>query len=133
MNIDKCKLLRNSKNIAVVGISSKPERTSRKIAEYLSENGFNVVGVNPNKSFTDAGSIKVYNNLLEIPHEIDIVDVFRKSEDIPDLVDDVIALNPKAFWLQLGIENNEAAEKISEQGILVVQDKCIKVEHSYCK
>ena len=132
MSIDKCELLNSSKTIAVVGISSKPYRTSRVIANYLLIKGYDVVGVNPNQSFTQAGEIKVYNNLLEIPHKIDIVDVFRKSEDIPFLVDDVIKIKPKAFWLQLGIRNNEAAEKIIKEGIAVVQDTCIKVEHGYC-
>ncbi len=76
----KCELLKSSKNIAVVGISRNSSRTSRAIADYLLRNGYNVVGVNPNKSFTDADGIVVYNNLKEIPHEIDIVDFFRKSE-----------------------------------------------------
>jgi predicted CoA-binding protein len=128
----KCEILKDSKTIAIVGISSKPERISRSIANYLVRNGFNVVGVNPNKSFTEADGIKVYNSLTEIPHTIDIVDVFRKSEDIPSLVGDVIKIKPKAVWLQLGIRNDESAEKFRNEGIIVFQDSCIKIDHGNC-
>lgn len=131
MNV-KCELLKKSKKIAVVGISRNPNRTSRVISDYLVRNGFNVVGVNPNKSFTDADGITVYNSLKEIPYEIDIVDVFRKSEDIPSIVEDVISIKPQALWLQLGIRNDEAAKLVEDNGIIVIQDSCIKVEHSIC-
>ena len=127
-----CELLKNSKSIAVVGISRNPGRTSRVIADYLVRNGYNVVGVNPNTSFTDANGIIVYNNLTEIPHEIDIVDVFRKSEDIPSIIVELIDIKPKVMWLQLGIRNDEASAKVSEKGIQVIQDTCIKVYHSMC-
>ncbi len=128
----KCELLKSSKNIAVVGISRNSSRTSRAIADYLLRNGYNVVGVNPNKSFTDADGIVVYNNLKEIPHEIDIVDFFRKSEDITSLVDDIISIKPKAMWLQLGIRNDKAAKLVADKGIQVIQDTCIQVYHSMC-
>lgn len=127
-----CELLKNSKSIAVVGISRNPGRTSRVIADYLVRNGYNVVGVNPNTSFTDANGIIVYNSLKEIPHEIDIVDVFRKSEDIPSIINDIIFIKPKAMWIQSGIRNDEASAEVSEKGIEVIQDTCIKVYHSMC-
>ena len=127
-----CELLKKSKNIAIVGISQNSARISRVIADYLLRKGYNIFGVNPNTSFIDAGGITIYNSLKEIPLEIDIVDVFRKSEDIPSIVEDVISINPKAVWLQLGIRNDEAAKKIEDKGIKVIQDTCIKVYHSMC-
>ncbi|MBK7106791.1 MAG: CoA-binding protein [Ignavibacteriae bacterium] len=130
--MDTCEILKTSKTIAVVGISSSRFKTSRNIAEYLIRNGYNVVGVNPNKNFTDADGIKVYNSLKEIPHKIDIVNVFRKSEDIPGIIDEVNEISPKVLWLQLGIRNDEAVKSSMQKGIIVVQDSCIKVEHSFC-
>jgi uncharacterized protein len=130
--IDVCKILKTSRTIAVVGISSNPSRTSRNIANYLVRNGYDVVGVNPNKNFTDADGIKIYSSLKDIPHKIDIVNVFRKSEDIPEIIDDVNSINPKVLWLQLGIQNNKAVKSSIEKGIIVIQDACIKIEHSYC-
>lgn len=130
--MDICEILKTSKTIAVVGISSNQFKTSRNIAEYLIRNGYNVVGVNPNKNFTDADGIKVYNSLKEIPHKIDIVNVFRKSEDILEIIDEVNEISPKVLWLQLGIRNDEAVKSSMQKGIIVVQDSCIKVEHSFC-
>lgn len=132
MIINKCELLSCSKTIAVVGLSRRSNRVSREIANYLLSHKFEVIGVNPNKSFKKVNEILVYDSLLEIPEKIDIVNVFRKSEDIPSLINDVIEIKPKALWLQLGIRNNAAVKVVSEQGILVVQDSCIKVEHSFC-
>jgi predicted CoA-binding protein len=129
---DLCEILKNSKTIAVVGISSNPMRTSRNIADYLVRNSYNVVGVNPNRNFNDADGIKVYNSLREIPHKIDIVNVFRRSEDIPEIITDVNEIMPKVLWLQLGIRNDNAVQSCIEKKITVVQDSCIKVEHSYC-
>ena len=130
--VDKCKILKESQNIAVVGISRNSFKTSREIARYLIRNGYNVIGVNPNENFTEADGIKVYNNLLEIPHKIDIVNVFRRSEDIPLLIEDVMSINPKVLWLQLGIRNDEAVKEVIDKGITVIQDSCIKVDHSIC-
>lgn len=133
MKIDKCELLEKSKNIAIIGLSSNPSRISREIGRYLLTAGYNVVGVNPNKNFRDADGIDVYNNLAEVPFKIDIVNVFRKSEDIPNLIDDIIKVKPLSVWLQLGIRNDIALMPIIEKGILVVQDSCIKVDHRNCK
>lgn len=128
--MDICKILEDSKTIAVVGISSNPNRMSRIIANYLIHYGYNVVGVNPGKPKIEG--IEVYANLKDIPFEIDIVDVFRKSEDIPQIIPDVLAANPKVLWLQLGIRNDEAVKPVIEKGILTIQDMCIKVEHGMC-
>ncbi len=131
-NKSVCEILKTSKTIAVVGISSNPMRTSRDIAEYLRRNGYDVIGVNPNKKFTDANGIKVYNSLLEIPYKIDIVNVFRRSEDIPYIIPDVLKIKPNVLWLQLGIQNDKAVENVIKQGIETIQNTCIKVAHSFC-
>lgn len=133
MNVDKCKILRESKTIAIVGLSSKSDRISREIAAYLQRKGYHIYGVNPNDSFKNAGSIKVYNNLTNIEDQIDIVNVFRKSEDIPFLLDDILKIKPKYVWFQLGIRNDSAAKILFDNEITVVQDSCIKVDHSFCK
>ena len=128
---DICKILKESKKIAVVGLSKNPLKTSRYIADFLIENGYEVVGVNPTVS-EDIGGIKMYKSIKDIPHEIDIVDVFRRSEDIPEIMDDVLNKNPKVLWLQLGIQNDEAVKPAIEKGIITIQDKCIKIEYYNC-
>ncbi|MBU0472659.1 MAG: CoA-binding protein [Bacteroidetes bacterium] len=128
--MDICDILKKSKTIAVVGISSNSSRTSRMIADYLVNEDYIVVGVNPGKP--KIGGMEVYAKLEDVPFEIDIVNVFRKSEDIPQIIPDVLAVKPKVLWLQLGIANNEAVLPCIEQGITVIQNKCIKIEHSYC-
>lgn len=132
MQIDKCELLRKSKNIVIVGLSSNSFRISRDICRYLIDNGYNVVGVNPNINFKEADGIVVFNNLAEVSFPIDIVNVFRKSEDIPHLIDDILKVKPLSVWLQLGIRNDTAVMPLIENGIFVVQDSCIKVDHSFC-
>ncbi len=128
--MDICKILKEAKTIAVVGISSNPVRTSRMIADYLQQAGYNVVGVNPGKPKIEG--IDVYAKLTDIPFDIDIVDVFRKQEDIPQIIPNVLSVNPKVLWLQLGIWNDEAIQPCIERGIVTIQDKCIKVEHHKC-
>ncbi|HEX2865970.1 MAG TPA: CoA-binding protein [Ignavibacteriales bacterium] len=126
-----CDILKESKNIAVVGISNKPGRDSGRIAEYLKEAGYNVVGVNPlQKEFP---GIKVYSSLKEVPFKIDIVDVFRRSEAIPEIIPDVLEVKPGVLWLQLGIRNDEAVSPVIDAGIETIQDKCILVEHRFCR
>lgn len=129
--INKCEILKNSKTIAVFGISSNSDKTSREIAGYLKKNGYEVVGVNP--TISEAGDIDVYPSLKDIPFDIDIVDVFRRSEHIPDMIEDVLAKKPKVLWLQLGIRNDEAVKPVIDAGITTIQDTCIKVTHSHCK
>ena len=128
--MDICKILKDSKTIAVVGVSSNPTRTSRMIADYLNYAGYNVVGVNPGKPKIEG--MDVYAKLTDIPFDIDIVDVFRRPEDIPQIIPDVLAVKPKVLWLQLGISNNEAVQSCIDDGITTIQDKCIKIEHSIC-
>ncbi|MEE9431572.1 MAG: CoA-binding protein [Melioribacteraceae bacterium] len=131
-DITICEILETSKTIAIIGLSSNPSKTSRRIADYLVTNGYTVLGVNPNKEFTDAEGIKVFNSLEEITVPIDIIDVFRRSEDIPSIIEEVLKANPKVLWLQLGIRNDEIIKQVIEKGIITIQDKCIKIEHGYC-
>jgi predicted CoA-binding protein len=123
-----CNILEEAKTIAVVGISRNPNRTSRNIAEFLVDKG-----VNPSANGESFDGIKVYSSLNEIQEPIDIVDVFRKSEDIPQIIPSVLEVNPKVLWLQQGIYNNEAVKPAIEEGIEVIQDSCIAVMHSLCK
>ncbi len=120
------KILTDAETIAVVGISRNPRKTSREIADFLLEKGYQVVGVNP-KFEGKINNIDVYPSLADIPFEIDIVDVFRKSVDIPGIIDDILKKNPKTLWLQLGIKNDKAVKPVKDKGINVIQDSCIKV------
>jgi uncharacterized protein len=126
-----CKILSEAKTIAVLGLSDKPYRTSRGIAEFLVLKGYKVVGVNP--LIKKSGEIDVYPNLTSIPFKIDIVDVFRRSETISELIPDVLKVKPKTLWLQEGIRNDEAVKPVKESGIYTIQDKCIAVFYNLCK
>ncbi len=119
------------KNIAVVGLSSKPERPSYGVAAYMQRHGYNIIPVNPTE--TEVLGQKCYPTLADIPPEIevDVVDVFRKSDLTPPLVDEAIARGAKAIWLQLGIANAEARQKAEAAGLLYVENKCLKIEHAY--
>lgn len=125
------KILSEAKTIAVVGLSDNPDRTSRQIAEYLVDKGYKVVGVNP--AIKKSGEIDVYQSLSDIPFEVDIVDVFRRSETIPDIIPEVLKINPKTLWLQEGVRNDFAVKPVIEKGIYTIQDKCIAVYYSLCK
>lgn len=124
-------MLKNTKTIAIVGLSDKVDRDSYQVALYLQNAGYTIIPINPN--ITSWNGIKAYPRLLDIPNEIhiDIVDIFRKSEFIEQIVDEVLAMKnkPKAIWMQLGIENEEAKKKAEHASILVIENKCIKIEH----
>jgi len=126
-----CEILKEAKTIAVVGISNKPGRDSGRIALFLKARGYNVIGVNPVQK--DFEGIKVYERLTDIEQEIDIVDVFRNSKFIPDLIPDILVKKPKVIWLQLGIRNDEAVKPIEKEGIQVIQDRCIAIEYNFCR
>ncbi len=121
-------LLKNAKRIAVVGVSDKPFRDSHRIARYLQQAGFELLPVNP--LLSEVLGQKVYASLAEIPEPVDIVNVFRRSEEVPDLVEQAIAAGAKAIWLQLGVIHEPAAEKAREAGLSVVMDRCIMVDHA---
>lgn len=122
-------LLQKAKTIAVVGLSSNREKDSYHVAEYLIKQGYEVIPVNPNSE--EILGKKSYPSLLAIPEEIkiDIVDIFRKPEDIPPIVDDAIKIGARAIWMQEGIVNNQAGKKAKEKGLFVVMGKCIMKAH----
>ena len=121
------KILGGSTTIAVVGISNKPDRPSYEVADYLKVNGYRIIPVNPN--IDEVLGEKAYPDLASIPERVDVVDIFRRSEDVGPVVDEAIKAGAKAVWIQLGIVNDVAAEKASRSGLDVVMDRCIKVEH----
>ncbi|MDK2985638.1 MAG: uncharacterized protein PWQ96_1280 [Clostridia bacterium] len=118
------------KNIAVVGLSANPERASHNVAKYLQEAGYNVIPVNP--TVDEVLGEKSYPDLLSIPKDIDIdvVDIFRRSEAVPPIVDEALARGTKVIWMQEGVVNQEAAKKAENAGVEVIMDKCIKKEHA---
>jgi len=120
-------LLKKSKNIAVVGLSSSPMRPSYGVSAYLQSHGYKIIPVNP--QIKGALGEKAYASLSEVPGKIDIVDIFRRSEFVPSVVDEAIRLKPSAIWMQEGVQHEAAAEKARRAGILVVQDRCLLKEH----
>lgn len=121
------KILETSKTIAVVGLSPKPERPSQGIYFYLKSQGYNVFGVNP--GISELRGDKVYGSLKDIPVPIDIVDIFRAPDAVPEIVEESIKLNVKCIWMQEGIVHNQAAEKAMQSGIFVVMNRCIFKDH----
>ena len=119
--------LKEAKTIAVVGLSDDPLRPSYGVAKYLQDRGYRIIPVNPKCTYI-LGE-KVYPDLLSIPFDIDIVDVFRRPSAVAAHVDEAIRKGTKLIWLQLGIRNDEAAQEAREAGIDVVQDRCLKIEH----
>jgi uncharacterized protein len=126
-----CEILKESKTIAVIGISNKPDRDSGRIALFLKSKGYTVYGVHP--ILTEFEGIKIYKKLADIPEEIDIVDVFLNSNSIDKIIPDVLEKNPKVLWLQLGIQNDEAVKPAVEKGIEVIQNHCIAIEYNLCR
>jgi len=122
------RVLMDSRVIAVVGLSANWNRPSYFAAKYMLEHGYTVIPVNPGQS--EILGQKCYPRLEEIPGKVDIVDCFRKSEDIPPLVDEAIAIGARALWLQLGVINPEAAQRAVAAGLDVVMDRCVKIEHA---
>ena len=120
-------ILRNAKTIAVVGLSSNPARASNEVASYLKGAGYRIIPVNPNE--TEVLGEKAYARLEDVPEPVDIVDVFRKSEDVGPVAEAAMAVKAKVVWMQLGIENTEAAEKARKAGLAVVENACLLVEH----
>ena len=120
-------ILKNHKTIAVVGLSSNPTRPSHGVAEYIKSAGYRIIPVNPNEK--EVLGEKSYARLEEVPEKIDVVDIFRRAEDVPPVVDGAIHVGAKVVWMQLGIENEAAAEKARAAGLIVIEDACIFVEH----
>jgi predicted CoA-binding protein len=120
-------LLRTARTIAVVGLSSKKWRASYGVAEFLQSSGYRIIPVNPKEK--EVLGEKSYARLEDVPEKPDIVDVFRRSEAVPEIVDSAIRLGAKAVWMQEGVANEEAAARAQAAGLLVVQDTCILKMH----
>ena len=118
----------NLKKIAVVGLSSDPSRASHGVARYLQRHGYQVIPVNPKES--EILGERAYPSLSDLAEPPDVVDVFRRPEHVAAVVDGAIAVGAKAIWLQLGVIDEQAAQKARDAGLLVVMDRCIKVEHA---
>lgn len=119
--------LKNAKTIAIIGASNKPDRASNGIMKFLMKNGYNCIPINPNEEYV-LGQ-KSYKNILEVPIMPDIVDIFRKPEDVPSIVKDVVAKGTKLIWLQEGIYSAEAKKLAAESNIPIIMDKCIFKEY----
>lgn len=122
-------ILTHCRTIAVVGLSPKPHRASFDVARYMQAAGYRIIPINPNAS--EVLGEKAYATLQQAAqHEtIDLVNCFRNSEDIPPIVDDAIAIGARAVWMQLGVANPAAAAQAEAAGLLVVQDRCLKIDH----
>jgi predicted CoA-binding protein len=123
------KILSESKTVAVVGISPKEDRASYIVAAYLKSKGYRIIPVRPDGK--EILGEKVYSSLADIPKEIDVdvVDIFRKSEDVPPIVDEAIRRGAKTVWMQEGIIHKEAGKKAEKAGLRVVMNRCMKKEH----
>lgn len=121
-------ILKSAKTIAVVGMSPKPDRPSHGVAKYLMERGFEVIPVNPGQ--TEILGRTCYRSLKDVPGKIDIVNIFRPPEAVPEIVEEAIAKGAKAIWMQLGIVHNAAALCAKTAGMAVVMNKCLMIEHT---
>jgi predicted CoA-binding protein len=120
-------ILKTCKRIAVVGLSNKPDRASYQVAKYMQEAGYEIIPVNP--VVDEVLGMKAVKSLADLDGEVDIINVFRRSEETVPIAEAAAKTNAKVFWLQLGIINEEAGEIAAKAGMKVVMDKCIKVEH----
>jgi hypothetical protein len=120
-------LLRNAKTIAVVGLSNRRSRPSYGVSEYMQASGYRIIPVNPNE--TEVLGEKAWASLEEIPDRIDIVDIFRRPECVPEIVDSAIRIGAKGIWMQEGVVHDDAAGKARAAGLEVVMDRCILKEH----
>ena len=125
-------IIRNTRRVAVLGIKTEAQagQPAFYVPEYLHRAGLDVIPVPVYyPDVTEILGKKVYRTVADIPGEVDLVDVFRRSQDVPPHVDDILKAKPRAVWMQSGIRNEEAARRFAEAGIRVVQDRCLMVEH----
>jgi uncharacterized protein len=120
-------ILETTRTIATVGASTNDEKPSYWIFAYLKAKGYNMIPVNPNA--TELQGVRVYPNLASIPEKVDVVQIFRRPEDVPPIVDDAIQIGAKVVWMQKGIINWEAAKKAEKAGLKVVMDRCMRETH----
>src|SRR3989449_11178460 len=121
------KLLETTKTIAVVGLSDKPDRDSHEIASYLQQAGYRIIPVNP--TIKETLGEKAYKSLRDVPERVDVVQIFRRSEEVPAIVDDAIAIGAKVVWMQPGTENEEAAQRAEAAGLEAVMGACMRSVH----
>jgi len=122
------RIIEDAKTVAIVGISPKPDRDSFIVARYLQNHGFRIIPVRP-ENMEILGE-KTIPTVAEITEHVDVLDIFRSSDQVMEHVEEAIKLKPKVFWMQLGVENMAAAEKLVEAGIDVIMNKCIKIEYA---
>ena len=130
---DRLKLLQQYRHVAIVGVSADPYRPSHFVAIYLQAEGYDIIPINPRYAGQTLLGKRVYATLTEAKEageQIEVVDVFRRAENVPPIAEEAIAVGAKVLWLQLGIRNDEAARKAQEAGLTVVQDRCMKIEHA---
>ena len=127
---ERLRILTENNTIAMVGLSADPMRPSHFAAIYMQSEGYDIIPVNPRYAGGTILGQTVYSSLREIPRPVDIVDVFRRPSETPELAREAIAIGAKVFWLQLGVINEEAAEIAREGGLEVVMDRCVKIEHA---
>jgi len=120
-------LLKNTRTIAVVGLSNSPMRPSNGVSEYMKRAGFRIIPVNPNE--TEVLGEKCYARLEDVPEKVDMVNVFRRPEHVPEIVESAIRIGAKSLWLQEGVVHERAAHRAREAGLEVVMDRCILKEH----
>jgi predicted CoA-binding protein len=124
-------ILKNTKVIAVVGISNNETRPSHGVTRFLRSRGYRTIGVNPGLAGKDIGGTPVYASLGDVPEPVDMVDIFRNSEDAGAAVDDALAMNPlpKVIWMQLGVRNEAAAARAEAMGVTVIMNRCPAIEY----
>jgi uncharacterized protein len=123
-------ILENYRNIAVVGLSSQPRRPSYSVSQYMQNAGYRIIPVNPNE--TEVLGERAYASLDDVPEPLEIVDIFRRPEYVPDIVEAAIRRRARVIWMQLGVANPAAAARARGAGLEVVMDRCILVEHMAC-
>ncbi len=121
------KILEDSRTVAVVGLSPRQHRDSHEVAKYLQDQGYRIIPVNPKAE--EVLNEKCYPDLESVPEKIDVVDIFRRSEDVPPIVDQAICIGASTVWMQLDIVNEESAAKAEAAGLNVIMDRCMLVEH----
>src|SRR5579872_5372477 len=130
---DRLTIIQQYRHVAIVGVSADQYRPSHFVAIYLQAEGYDIIPINPRYVGQTILGKRVYASLTEAKEageQIEIVDVFRKAEDVPPVADEAMSIGAKVLWLQLGIRNDEAARKAEQAGLVVVQNRCLKIEHA---
>ena len=125
-----CDIIERYRTVAVVGLSPKPERESHQVARFLQSRGYRMIPVNPGQ--VEILGERCYGALTEIPEPVEMVNVFRRADAIPPIAEEAMEIGTRVFWMQLGIRNEGAAEKLRRAGMTVVMDRCIKIEYLHC-